>query len=203
MPNITTIDVFDAVEIKNASALFKGESVTEPFGCVGKLDGETENKTIKKTCGGVTLKQKSKPVQMNVTISAHIQLKVLREIFGITNKNLKEGVFSYGTDSIGKDFAFVAEEVDLFEDTSRLIAFPNCTSASGFIKSVESGAEEVVETELEITCLADEFNQFYYEAFASELTPEDVKMWMTAFDPAKVQKGSTPPPGGDKRTVSK
>ncbi|PFR67954.1 phage tail protein, partial [Bacillus cereus] len=68
MPNITTIDIFDAIEIKNASALFKGESVTEPFGCVGSLNAETEMKTIKKVCGGVTLKQKTKPIQVNVTI---------------------------------------------------------------------------------------------------------------------------------------
>ncbi|MEM5611087.1 hypothetical protein AAHB63_14645 [Bacillus thuringiensis] len=54
----TTIDVFDAVEIKNASLLFKGESVTSPFGCIGKLDAETEIKTISKICGGVTKKKK-------------------------------------------------------------------------------------------------------------------------------------------------
>ncbi|MGR5869569.1 hypothetical protein ACT7C5_29125 [Bacillus pacificus] len=48
----TTIDVFDAVEIKNASVLFKGESVTSPFGCIGKLDAETEIKSIAKICGG-------------------------------------------------------------------------------------------------------------------------------------------------------
>ncbi|MGR5964225.1 hypothetical protein ACT7DB_07755 [Bacillus cereus] len=109
-------------------------------------------------------------------MSAHLQVKVLREIFGITNKNLKEGVFSYGVDSLGKDFTFVAREVDIFDEVSRLIAFPNCTSASGFIKSVESGAGEVAETELEITCLPDEFNQFYYEAIQSDLSAEDAKM---------------------------
>jgi len=196
---VATIETFDAIDIKNASALFKGESVTEPFGCVGSLEGETEIQSVSKKCGSVTLKQKSKPIQVNLTINAHLQVKVLREIFGITNQNLKEGVFSYGTDSIGKDFTFVAEEVDIFEDVSRLIAFPNCTSASGFIKSIENGVEEVALTELTIACLPDEFNQFYYEAFASELTPEDVKMWMTAFDPAKVQKGAAPPPGEEKK----
>lgn len=189
------MDVFDAVSINNASVLFKGEQVTEPFGCVGKLDGETEIKTIQKLCGGVPQKKKAKPTQMNITISAHLKLKVLRDIFGMTNKDLKEGVFSYGTDSIGKDFTFVAEEVDDFEEAVRLIAFPNCTSATGFIKSVENGAEEIAETELEITALADEYKQFYYEAIKSELTPEDAKMWMTAFDPAKVRAGA----GGTKK----
>ncbi|MDA2567515.1 phage tail protein, partial [Bacillus cereus] len=191
MGNITTVDTFYGVDIKNTSILFKGESVTEPFGCVGSLNGETELKTMKVTCGGVTMKQKSKPIQLNVTISAHIKVKVLRAIFGITNEGLKEGVYSYGINSIGKDFTLVTEEVDDFDGISRLIALPNCASATGFAKSVTSGEEEVAETELEITCLADEFGRFYYEAFASELKPEDVKMWMTAFDPAKVQKGAT------------
>ncbi len=55
-----TVDVFDAVEIKNASVLFKGEHVTDPFGCVGKLDAETEIKSVEKKCGGFTQKKKIK-----------------------------------------------------------------------------------------------------------------------------------------------
>lgn len=181
-----TVDVFDAVEIKNASVLFKGEQVTEPFGCIGKLDAETEIKSKSKICGGVTQKKKSKPTQMNIKISGHMQLKVIREIFGITNKGLIDGVYSYGTNSLGKDFSFVAEEFDTFEENTRLIAFPNCSSATGFIKSVENGAEELAEVELEITALPDEFNEFYYEGI--EL-PEDIaKEWMTKFDPAKLRK---------------
>ncbi|PHF56811.1 phage tail protein, partial [Bacillus thuringiensis] len=101
----------------------------------------------------------SKPTQMNVKISGHMQLKVIRNIFGITNEGLIDGVYSYGIDSLGKDFAFVAEELDIFEENTRLIAFPNCTSATGFVKSVENGAEELAEVELEVTALSDEFGR--------------------------------------------
>lgn len=60
-----TIDVFDAVEIKNASVLFKGATVSEPFGCVGKLDAETEIKSISKLCGGVIQKKKIQTFSIN------------------------------------------------------------------------------------------------------------------------------------------
>ncbi|PFJ19026.1 phage tail protein [Bacillus cereus] len=183
---VQTIDVFDAVEIKNASVLFKGEQVTDPFGCVGKLDAETEVKSIQKLCGGVPQKKKTKPTKMNIKISGHMKLKVIRDIFGIRNEGLIDGVYSYGIDSLGKDFAFVAEEFDTFEENTRLIAFPNCASATGFIKSVENGAEELAEVELEITALPDEFNEFYYEGI--ELPETIAKEWMTKFDPAKLRK---------------
>ncbi|ENB4264216.1 phage tail protein [Bacillus cereus] len=181
-----TIDVFDAVEIKNASVLFKGATVSEPFGCVGKLDAETEIKSISKLCGGVIQKKKSKPSQLTVTISGHMQLKVLRDIFGITNDGLVTDVYAYGIDSIGKDFSFVAEEADIFEGNKRLIAFPNCTAATGYVKSVENGAEELAEFELEITALPDAYGQLYYEGI--NLTGTVESNWLTKFDPASLQK---------------
>lgn len=183
---ITTIDVFDAVEIKNASILFKGATVTDPFGCVGKLDAETEIKSKSKICGGVTQKKKAKPTQMNVKISGHMQLKVLRGIFGITNEGLIDGVYSYGINSVGKDFSFVAEEFDVFEDNNRLIAFPNCSAATGFVKSIENGADELAEFEAEITALPDAYGEFYYEGIN---LPADVQTkWLTKFDPTEMRK---------------
>ncbi|WP_242320760.1 phage tail protein [Bacillus cereus group sp. BfR-BA-01354] len=181
-----TVDVFDAVEIKNASVLFKGETLSSPFGCVGKLDAESEMRSIAKICGGVTDKKKSKPSQMNVTISGHMKLKVLRDIFGITNNGLVDGVYAYGVESIGKDFSFVAQEDDIFEGNKRLIAFPNCTAATGYVKSVENGAEELAEFELEITALPDAYGRMYYEGI--NLTGTVETTWLTKFDPASLQK---------------
>lgn len=181
-----TVDVFDAVEIKNASVLFKGSSVTDPFGCVGKLDAETEIKSIEKKCGGVTEKKKSKPTKLTVKISGHMKLKVIRDIFGISNDGLVTDVYAYGIESLGKDFAFVAEENDIFEGNKRLIAFPNCSAATGFVKSVENGAEELAEFELEITALPDQYGKFYYEGI--NLTGTVAQTWLTKFDPASLQK---------------
>lgn len=181
-----TVDVFDAVEIKNASVLFKGATVTDPFGCIGKLDAETEIKSVEKKCGGVTEKKKSRPTQLTVKISGHMKLKVIRDIFGISNNGLITDVFAYGTNSIGKDFAFVAEENDIFESNKRLIAFPNCSAATGFVKSVENGAEELAEFELEITALPDQYGKFYYEGI--NLTETVAQAWLTKFDPTSLQK---------------
>lgn len=183
---VTTVDVFDAVEVKNASVLFKGASVTDPFGCIGTLNAETEIRTIAKICGGITQKKKAKPTQLNVTISGHMQLKVAREIFGLKNEGLIDGVYSYGIESLGKDFSFVAEEYDTFEDNDRLIAFPNCSSATGFVKNIENGAEELAPFELTITALPDAFGEFYYEGIN---LPADVKSkWLTKFDPIELRK---------------
>ncbi|QWH10354.1 phage tail protein [Bacillus mycoides] len=182
----TTIDVFDAVEIKNASVLFKGDTVTSPFGCIGKLDAETEIKSIAKLCGGVPKKKKSKPTQVKVKISGHMELKVARKIFGLKNEGLIDGVYSYGIESVGEDFSFVAEEYDTFEDNNRLIAFPNCSAATGFVKSIENGADELAEFEVEITALPDTYGEFYYEGIN---LPADVQTkWLTKFDPAELRK---------------
>lgn len=186
-----TVDVFDAVEIKNASILPKGATVTEPYGCISKLDAETEIKSISKICGGVTLKKKSKPTQMTITLSGHMQLSALRKMFGISNEGLITDVYAYGVDSVGDDFAFVAEEYDTFEDNTRLIAFPNCSSATGFVKSTENGAEELAEFEAEITALPDAYGKFYYEGIN---LPEAVATkWLTQFDPAELQKPPVTP----------
>ncbi|MBR9689171.1 phage tail protein [Bacillus cereus] len=182
----TTIDVFDAVEIKNASLLFKGESVTSPFGCIGKLDAETEIKTISKICGGVPKKKKAKPTQLTVKISGHMELKAARKMFGLKNEGLIDDVYSYGIESVGEDFSFVAEEYDTFEDNNRLIAFPNCSAATGFVKSIENGADELAEFEVEITALPDAYGEFYYEGIN---LPADVQTkWLTKLNPADLRK---------------
>ncbi|MGR5901145.1 phage tail protein [Bacillus cereus] len=182
----TTIDVFDAVEIKNASLLFKGESVTSPFGCIGKLDAETEIKSIAKLCGRVPKKKKAKPTQLTVKISGHMELKAARKMFGLKNEGLIDGVYSYGVESVGEDFSFVAEEYDTFEDNNRLIAFPNCSAATGFVKSIENGADELAEFEVEITALPDTYGEFYYEGIN---LPADVQTkWLTKFDPTEMRK---------------
>ena len=115
-----------------------------------------------------------------------MKLKVIRDIFGISNNGLITDVFAYGTNSIGKDFAFVAEENDIFESNKRLIAFPNCSAATGFVKSVENGAEELAEFELEITALPDQYGKFYYEGI--NLTETVAQAWLTKFDPTTLQK---------------
>jgi hypothetical protein len=193
---LTVIQEFDAVSIKNASIQFLENGQQQPgtkFGCIGQLEGETEVIEIIKKCEGIEVKKKSKPVKMNMKVSAHIPVKVARDFFGLSNKDLKPGVWSYGTLSKGKNFVFTADVIDEFEDVVKLIAFPNCSNSSGFKIAIENGADEVAMLELEFTALADSLNNFYYEALIAELEDQTIaEQWHTAFTPDLVKAIPTP-----------
>ncbi|SFA50926.1 hypothetical protein SAMN05192569_102816 [Parageobacillus thermantarcticus] len=192
----TVIQEFDAVSIKNASVQFFENGQQQPgkkFGCVGQIEGETEIIEIVKKCEGIEVKKKSKPVKMNLTVSAHIPVQVARDFFGLRNEDLKPGVWAYGTLSKGKSFVFTADVIDEFEDIVKLIAFPNCTNSSGFKIAIENGADEVAMLELEFTALADSLNNFYYEALVAELEdPTVAEQWHTQFTPELVKAVPTP-----------
>ncbi|MGH0950859.1 phage tail protein [Bacillus mycoides] len=189
------IEEFDSMSIVNASIQFKKKGTQEPgakFGCVGTVEGEPEIRERKKTCGGVTLKKKAMTTELKVTVSAHIPVKVVRDIFGFDTAGLKPGIWAYGTESKGYNFAFTADVVDDFEDVVKLIAFPNCSSSSGFKFSIANGEEELAMMELEFSALPDELRKFYYEAFVDELADATVaQKWHTQFN-AGLVKGTTP-----------
>ena len=68
-------------------------------------------------------------------------------------------------------------------------AYPNCIMQSGVARSIENGAEEVAEIEMEVSVMPDEEGFGLYEALESELTDETAKTtWMTAFTPELVKK---------------
>lgn len=190
------IEEFDAVTITNASVQFfeNGEQKEgTKFGCMGTLSGETEMRDISKICEGVEVKRISKPLRMNLTVNAHIPVQVARDFFGLTNKDLKPGVWAYGSFSRGKKFVFTADIIDEFEDVTKLIAFPNCTNSTGFRIQVENGGEEVAQLELQFSALPDDLKQFYYEAFVEELEDQTIaEQWHTMFTADLVKAIPTP-----------
>ncbi|MBW3491850.1 phage tail protein [Bacillus sp. FDAARGOS_1420] len=192
---VKVIEEFDSMSIVNASIQFKKKGTQEPgakFGCIGTIEGEPESKEMKKTCGGVTLKKKSKTTELKITVSAHIPVKVARDYFGFNTTGLKPGVWAYGSGSKGYDFAFTADVVDEFEDVVKLIAFPNCSNSTGFKFSIASGEEELAMMELEFTALPDDLKNFYYEAFVDELSDATVaQKWHTQFNSTLI-KGTNP-----------
>lgn len=192
----TIIEEFDAVRITNASIQFKEGGVQSPgekFGCVGSIGGDTESKAIKKICEGIETKSKTIPQKMNLTISAHIPVAVARKYYGLTNDQLKPGVYSYGSDSLGSDFVFTADVIDEFEDVTKLIAFANCSNAGGYTLNIENGQEEVALLEMSVTALVDANKKFYYEAFVDELEDAAIATtWHTNFTPALVTLPDTP-----------
>ncbi|HHY0836440.1 TPA: hypothetical protein ACVW80_002368 [Bacillus thuringiensis] len=116
---VKVIEEFDSMTIVNSSIQFKKKGKQEPgtkFGCVGTIEGEPEIKEMKKTCGGVTLKKKSKTTEIKVTVSAHVPVNVVRDYFGFDTTGLKPGIWAYGSESKGNDFVFTADVVDEFQE---------------------------------------------------------------------------------------
>ena len=190
----TIIEEFDAVRITNASIQFIENGTQQlgtSFGCIGTIEGETELTEFTKLCEGVEVKKITKPIKMNNTVSAHIPIQVARDLFGFSNKDLKAGVYSYGAESKGKNFVFTADVIDEFQDVTKLIAFSNCVSATGFKLSIENGSDELAELEIEFTAMKDSAGNFYYEAITSELDEADkgffIDEWHSSFTPTLVK----------------
>lgn len=184
------IEEFDAWDIQNASIQFFNGGTQQPgtkFGCVGTLGFEPETSVLSKKCGRAVTREKTVTTKLNVTLSAHVPVQVARDYFGLSNKNLKPGVYSYGSDSIGKDFVFTADVMDLFEDVTKLIAFPKASNSTGFKLNIDTSQEELAMIELTFSAVADENGQFYYEAIVDELEdPTIAKKWHTKFDSSLV-----------------
>lgn len=195
---VKVVTEFDATDITDASIQFKNALGTyEPgtsFGCVGTLEGEGEAYTIEKKCGQRTMKTKTKTSKLNMTLAGHIPLAVARDIFGMTNTDLKPGIWAAGTFTKGKDFILTVTAIDEFEDNKKLIAFPNASNTVGFkIQPIEAGSEEIAMLEIEFASLPDELDYFYYEAIVAELEdPTIATTWHTAFTKTLVEKVAIP-----------
>lgn len=180
------IENFDAWNISNASIQFFKGGKQEPgtkFGCVGTISSEPETAVLAKKCGRTTIAEKTVTTKLNVTLSAHVPVQVLRDYFGLSNEDLKSGVYSYGSSSIGRDFAFTADIIDEFEDVTKLIAFPKASNAGGFTINIDTSQEELAMLELSFSAVADDASQFYYEAIVAELEDQSIAdTWHTQFN---------------------
>lgn len=177
------ITEFDPVSIKNPTIKFKGDTTAQEFGAIGKIDGETELLEIVLKKEGIETKRKSTPQKMTLKLNAHVLIDPLRKIFGLSNDNLQPGVYAYGSDSKGREFTLTADVIDEFEEVTKLIAFPNCVSSTGLLLSVENGADEVAELELEFTAMVDDNKKCYYEAIVDELEDSTLATkWKTDFN---------------------
>lgn len=182
----TIIEQFDSMRITNSSIQVI-ESGTQQegkkFGSLGSIEGETTLKELIKKIEGREAKKKVKPEKMDLTISAHIAVQIIRDVFGINSTGLKPGVYQYGQDSSGKEFVFTADVIDEFEDITKLVAFPKCVSTTGYKFTIENGADEVALMEIQLTAYPDDFGQIMYDAFVSELEDTTVAtQWHTQFN---------------------
>ena len=178
--------VFSNFEITNASIKFVNEEAYTKLGCVGSAEDELEVKVVTKKCEGNVVKSVARGAGSGtLSMSLHMKHSLYVEAFGMDQEGLKDGVYAYGKNSRHKEFALVAEIYD--EDgNKKLVAYPKCVMASAPSATIENGAEEVAEIEIEINLFADDNGNCKYEAIATEAA-DVAGQWMTAFTPDLVK----------------
>ena len=163
------------------------DAVATSFGCIGTLEGTSEIETVEKKCEGAVVKTIKKVTKVDVTLTGHPYTAVLRNVAGMTNEGLKEGVYGYGANVKSKKIVFTAKVEDM-EGNIKYIAFPNMDDVKGLTIKVDNDVTEIEMKDFEFSALKDENNMFYYEALEKDLTDEEVKSkWLTNFTPDLVK----------------
>lgn len=180
-----TSTVFSEYEVRLMNIIIDG--TVWPIKCIGKWEESMEvRKTVKK-CRGVVAKQRTRGTGSGTgKVTAHMPYECYNALHGMDNESLADGVKGYGTDSV-HPVAVITQEVYDEDDVLKLKAYPNCVATTGPARSVENGAEEVAEVELEVGISPDDNGIGVYEALADGLA-EGIKIaWMESFTPELVQ----------------
>ena len=178
---------FEDYKIIEGTITINDELATS-FGCIGTLDGSSDIATVEKRCEGAVVKTVKKVNKVDVTLTGHPYTAVLRNVAGMTNEGLKEGVYGYAANIKAKKIVFTAKVEDM-EGNIKYIAFPNMDDVSGLTISINNDVTEIEMKNFEFSALKDENGMFYYEALEDEITDEQVKTkWLTAFTPELVKE---------------
>lgn len=178
---------FEDYKIIEGTITINDELATS-FGCIGTLEGSSDIATVEKKCEGAVVKTVKKVNKVDVTLTGHPYTAVLRNVAGMTNEGLKEGVYGYGANIKAKKIVFTAKVEDM-EGNIKYIAFPKMDDVSGLTISINNDVTEIEMKNFEFSALKDENGMFYYEALEDEITDEQVKTkWLTAFTPELVKE---------------
>ena len=184
-----TNGVFSDFEIDQISVKFAGETsgTAVAVNCVGSVEEEMTAKAITKSCRGVVVKKVVKGTgEGTLTISAHVPYAIFTDAFGMELDTLKEGVMAYGSNNRHKAFCLTMHVVD--EDgAEKFKAYPNCIFNARPTISVENGAEEVAQVEMEVGVMPDVNGNGMYEALAEGLDESIKTAWMGNFTPELVK----------------
>lgn len=182
-----TNGVFSDFEIDQISVKFAGETgEAVAMNCVGSVEEEMTAKAVTKSCRGVVVKKTVRGTgEGTLTISAHVPYAIFTEAFDMALDTLKEGVHAYGSNNRHKAFCMTMHVID--EDgAEKFKAYPNCIFNARPTISVENGAEEVAQIEMEIAVMPDENGNGMYEALADGLDEAIKTDWMSKFNAALV-----------------
>lgn len=185
MSNRTT--EFSKYEVRGLGVKVAGDEAYTRADCVGQMEEELDVIVVSKKCRGVETVVRPRGAGTGTNnYTGHFPYALYVKIFDMIREDLKKGVQGYGRNNLHKEFAMVA---DVFneDDEEMLLAYPRCIIAVGPNTTVENGAEEVAEIELEIKLMPDENGYCRYEALVDELEDTSIATtWMTAFTPELV-----------------
>lgn len=197
MATATTFTTFDEYKVTDASIQWRETDGTisegTKLGCTGKLELETEMKTVVKNCEGDEVRHVDIPTKITGTWTGHLPVEQLRAVWGLRTEGLTKGVYAYGSKSRQGAGILTFSVLDLDEAMKMLRAFPNMQFSGGLKWSLENGGEEIAEIEQEFTALKDDNGELFYEAMESELETSLKEQWLTKFSPELVKAVTTEP----------
>lgn len=186
---MATADVtFSEFEVDKLGFKFPGDEKHALVDCIGTMEEEMEVTTVDKKCRGVIVKHKVVPTgNGTLTVSGHMPKAVYDKIYAMDQETLTDGVTAYGYNKQHPVFSMTGHVFD--EDgNEKLKAWPCTVANTGVTRSVENGADEVAEVEMELYVSPDSYGNGLYECLVADL-PESMtaQKWMEEFDPATVQ----------------
>ena len=179
--------VFSEFEARTLGIIFAvGDCYNVP--CVGKLESEATIKNITKKCRGSVAKKRTRATgEGTLKVTAHVPRELYLRLHDMEREGLADGVYAYGQESLHPEVIITADIYDE-DDNEMLKAWPRCVVSTGANDSIENGAEEVAEIELEIGYMPDDNGEGVYESLVSELKDETIKeKWLTEFSRELVQ----------------
>ena len=184
--------VFSEYDVKLMNFIFcTGESKEVwPVKVIGKLEEESEVRKMVKKGRGVPFKKRTWGTGSGtLKLKAHMPYGLYIKLHGMDATDLADGVSAYGRDSRHPEAVVTADVLDE-DDVEKFKAWPCCVVSTGPARSVENGAEEVAETELEIGFSPDDTGRGMYEALAEGLTTAIKSGWMSSFTSTLVKTPS-------------
>lgn len=179
--------VFSDFEIDKMNVKFASATEAVAMNCIGSVEEEMTAKIVTKKCRGVVIKNIVRGTgEGTLSISAHVPYEVFKDAFGMELDTLATGVQAYGSNSRHEEFCLTLHVKD--EDgEEKYKAYPRCICNARPTISVENGAEEVAEVEMEIAVMPDEYGNGMYEALAEGLAEDIASKWLAEFTPDLVQ----------------
>lgn len=188
-----TNNVFSEYELREQAVKFPNEESAQwtHADCVGSCEESLEVRTVTKNCRGVVAKTRTMGAgNGTLTMSLHMPYVLFKKMYGMEfTDQLAKGVLAYGQSSRHEEFLLVQHVYD--EDgAEKFKAYPRCIIQTGIARSIENGAEEVAEIELEIALMPDDAGFCMYEGLKDELDESVSSQWMTAWTPELMKKQS-------------